>query len=848
MANFFKIRLWTSFCLFIVTIIGIHNSSFGQIISEPFQNNPKSLVLDSLKSDPDMFSIQKSKDTIEMNNGSFISPLEMIIGKIPGLMISPLNGMPGAEYDVKQLSAINSYVYGNAPIIIVDDMIFFKDFIPLNQNDIESIELLTGVDAAIYGEQAANGIILIKTKKSGNEFHVNYSGKISLSNVTKKWDVYSGDTYRDLLQTVYPGDTTLMNLTGNSNTDWQDEIFNPAFGHDQFIDILGLSKKIPLRLSFGRMDTKGVVLNSDFHRTTTSFSSNPNFFKDYLKLDILFHGVFNTSRTPHDMAVKNAVLFDPTQPVYQENEFSEYFVWTYQGSLLSLAPPNPVALINYSENTENSNNLMGNLKADYKFHFFPDLSIRLNAGYYQTKTNKNETIDKQLPFYVYGIGLEEISIQNNTYKHANISFYYLKQIPAIASSVMLNAGYSYHKVNESKSNIVSFSFRNSFYLNLKYALKERYHFQFSLRSDHNTFFPDEYPNALNPALSIGWNLKKEKFLINYTPISNLHIQYHYSKTGALQPPTNQIDIRDEQIISHQLNLGFGFLNNKLTGFIEVYKKEGRDIIKKIYIPIGSNLNNYIYQNVAYIENKGISFMINTHLIATQKISWNLGFSGNYNNNMIHSLNGFEIFEGNLGLFNCMIQKEGYPENSFFLLQQVYDSNGLPIENMYVDKNENGQIDDEDFLTDKKQAPDFIGGIHSRLVFHNWEIAFSGRLSLGNYVYNYPNNFGVSDNLHNNYWYLSNIPVSFEETQFQFSQIQSDIYLENASFFKIDYISVGHRFDDLFNGKMDLQVSAIVNHAFTITEYSGHDPEINNGIDNITYPHSRTYTLGFDIRL
>ena len=847
MINSFKIHLCAPLFLFCVSIIGIHNSSFGQIISTPSGNNVESLILDSADSESKIFCIKKSNDTIEMNKGSFYSPLELIKGKIPGLIISPLNGMPDSKYEVDQLNSINSHIYGNAPIVVIDDMIFYKDFIPLNQNDIESIELLNGVDAAVYGAQAANGLILIKTKRSGNAFHVNYSGKFSLSNITKKWNVYSGDAYRDILQTAFPGDTSLMNLAGNSNTDWQDEIFVPAFGHDQYFDISGLSKIIPLRISFGRTDSEGVLLNSDFHRTTTSFSTNPSFFQDHLKFDILFHGIFNTSQTPSDMTVKNAVLFDPTQPVYQKNEYGEYFVWTYDGSLISLAPSNPVALIKYSENNENRNNLAGILKAEYAFHFMPDLSIQLKAGYYQTKTNRNETIDKLLPFYLYGIGLEEISTQNNTYKYANISLNYLKQIPTIASSLMLNSGYSYHKVNESKSNIVSFYFRNGFYLDLKYALKERYHFQFSLRGNCNTFFPDEYPNALNPSLSIGWNLKKEKFLINYTPISNLQIKYHYTKTGALSEPENQIELTGEQIISQHLSLDIGFIKNRLTGFIEVYKKEGKDIIMKVNVPTGSNFNNYIYHNVGYIENKGIRFMINTYLIDKQKIDWNLSFTGNFNTNTIHSLDGLEIQEGQIGLYYCMIQKEGYAENSFFLLQQVYNSNGVPIENFYVDQDNDGSTDYGDLYVINKQAPDFIGGIHSRFEFYNWEIALSGRLSLGNYVYNYPNTLGVSNNLHNNHWYLSNIPVSFNDTKFQYSQILSDIYLENASFFKMDNISISHQFNNVFKGKFNLQISAIVQNAFTITEYSGQDPEVYNGIDNFTYPHSRTYILGFDLR-
>jgi iron complex outermembrane receptor protein len=486
----------------------------------------------------------------------------------------------------------------------------------------------------------------------------------------------------------------------------------------------------------------------------------------------------------------------------------------------------------------------------------PDLSILLKIGYYQKKTTIHETIDKELPVYLFGTGLDEMSIQNNRYNYSNIALKYYKQIPAIKSKLMINLGYTYHKINEENAHVLhsiasdssessSFSSRKGFFLNFNYALKERYIFQISILKGSWLYIGSQ---ALNPTFSIGWNIKKERILVNFNPISKLQINYYYTKTGALSPPFNRTYFTDELILSQHLNLGIGFLKNRLTGSIEVYKKEGKDIIKKVNIPDGSNFNNYIYHNVGYIENKGIRFMVNTLLIDKPKFDWNLSFTGNFNTNIIHSLDGFEIHEGQIGLNYYMIQKEGYPENAFYLLQQVYILEGLPIENLYVDQNNDGSRDDEDLYVIKKQAPDFIGGIHSKLVFRNWEIALSGRLSLGNYVYNYPNTFGVSNNIHLNHWYLSNIPVSYNDTQFEYSQTHSDIYLENASFFKADYISVGHRFDDLLKGKLDLQISAVVNHAFTITRYTGQDPEIYNGIENFSYPRTRTFTLQFDLRL
>jgi iron complex outermembrane receptor protein len=217
--------------------------------------------------------------------------------------------------------------------------------------------------------------------------------------------------------------------------------------------------------------------------------------------------------------------------------------------------------------------------------------------------------------------------------------------------------------------------------------------------------------------------------------------------------------------------------------------------------------------------------------------------------------GFEVGDIRGGSDNqVQINSVGYATNTFYLFKQVYGTDGMPIEGLYVDKTgEGGTVDGNDLNRYHLETPtpDFLIGLSSKFEYKNFDFSFAGRISIGNYVYNnIKSDYAIYSRLYNQSGYLSNVHSAVTETNFYSAQYKSDIYLENASFFRMDHISVGYTFDNFFTDKLNARVNFTVQNAFVITKYSGLDPEISSatapGIDNNLYPRPRTFILGLNI--
>jgi iron complex outermembrane receptor protein len=247
----------------------------------------------------------------------------------------------------------------------------------------------------------------------------------------------------------------------------------------------------------------------------------------------------------------------------------------------------------------------------------------------------------------------------------------------------------------------------------------------------------------------------------------------------------------------------------------------------------------------------------TRPIVTEKWYWDIGLNATYNENKITQLTASDDPEylgdptggisGGVGN-NIQIQSVGFPAYSFFVLEQVYDDNGQPIEGLYVDRNGDGEITNADKYHFEAPAAKFYFGINSNLRYNNWDLSFSGRANFGNYVYN---NVAAENGVYERLYrpegpYLSNIASYVYETNFESPRYMSDYYVQEASYFRMDYISLSYLFANLGDSRVSLRISGTVNNAFTITNYSGLDPEIYNGIDNNIYPRPRAYVLGVNL--
>ena len=330
----------------------------------------------------------------KISKGITTSPQDMITGKIAGVNVVSTGGAPGAGATVR-IRGGSSLNASNDPLIVIDGLAMDNDGIkgmsnPLslvNPNDIETFTVLKDASAtAIYGSRASNGVIIITTKKgsAGSAPKVSYDGNVSFGKLRKKLDVMTGDEYRDYVTNLYGGEANLPYALGTANTDWQDEIYRTAVSHDHNVTISGGLKHMPYRVSLSYTNQNGIVKTSNFERFTASVNLAPAFFDNYLKFNINAKGMIVNNRYAPGEAIGAAASYDPTQPIYGDpnNAFGGYYQWAVNDGVNynTQANKNPVALLNQHDETSNAWDFIGNIEADYRLHFLPDMHIHANIG------------------------------------------------------------------------------------------------------------------------------------------------------------------------------------------------------------------------------------------------------------------------------------------------------------------------------------------------------------------------------------------------------------------------------------------------------------------------------------
>lgn len=809
--------------------------------------------------------------TRPFNKGLCLSPLELITGRISGLSITPESGVPGSGFQVVN-RGINSLYYDSSPLIIVDGVITADEILNLNPGDIESITVMKDAMAAsIYGEQAANGAIILKTKTGSKEVRVNYTGKAAFSAIAKKIDIFSAEEFRRLIMERYANNPTAIGLIGNASTDWQKEIYHIALGQDHHIAVSGSVKGIPVRGSIGRTDQGGILKTSSFNRTSFAFSADPKLFGDHLKIGLRLQGTHNNDRIANETAVYNAVHFDPTQPVHNSGAYGGYFTWTNGNGPNQAAPANPLALLELTDNSQKTNRIIGNLNIDYALHFLPDMKLVLNLGEDSYTAGNSLTYDTAASWtYYYGKGISQKSDKTNRNRNLDVCLNFKRDFNHFVSNIDISIGYSvlsnftsvehYLTSNASPGENQEYA-RNSFtnnqnalYTRLNFSLWDRLTINLCGRQDANS----RYALSDRKQLSFIGHLELKTLSKSYTNENNLLTEINlvagYGNTGSLSSLpvgfnyTFDAGLKHEKVVSGNLGLKFGLLGNRINGSIEWYSRTGDDLMVMLPVPG----NNYMLTNGAKIRNRGTEMTLNTNLYQSNKLRWDFSFNLAANSNKVLSLGPGSNNPDYLGIITgsvtgpigtyVQIQSSGYPLGSFYVYQQVYDENGKPLEGLYADRNDDGLITERDRYHYQKTAPDILMGIWSNLQYANWDFSFSGRISLGNYVYNNVNSLSAFNRLYSTQVFLSNISTSVYNSGFELPQYLSDYYIKDASFCKIDFLSLGYSFRNVWKDKLSFRISLNAQHAFTLTKYSGQDPEVADGLDGYSYPRSRTFSI------
>ena len=771
----------------------------------------------------------------------------------------------------------------------------------INPNDIESFSILKDASAtAIYGSRASNGVILITTKKgkAGSKPRINVDMSGTFKTVAKKVDVLSADAFREFFMANYGTNADAVAALGNANTNWQDEIYRNTFAEEINASVSGgyvsgnKVFKMPYRVSAGFLNNDGNLKTTGMSRGNFGFNLTPTLFDDRLTINLNGKGVFTHNKFADEGAIGSAIQYNPLKPV--DNK------WESNGAPNTMSTLNPVFQLNEQHKSSYVRRFVGNAQFDYKFKFLDGLRANLNLGLDISTTSGWNISDYQSEVSYHnkvenGTGLWEKYTQLR--RDQTLEFYlaYAKELKEINSRFDVLAGYSwqhfYNKTtNEKKSNdgnnkylygdptlFKTESYLISFYGRLNYTFMDRYLLTFTIRDDGTSRFQNNKWGVF-PSAALAWRISEENFMKSADWLSNLKLRlgwgitgqqninqgdypsiatYHTNQHGSLYMFGNNViipitpkgyasQIKWEETTTYNIGLDFGFLGNRINGSIDVYMRKTKDLLNKVPVASGTNLTNYLLTNVGDMENKGIEGALNVVPIEQKDLRWEIGFNIAYNKNKITRLTASDdpsypgVEDGGIsgGVGNkIQIQKVGNPMNSFYVLQQVYDETGKPLEGIYVDRNHDGQITDDDRYVYYKPDPDVIIGLNTELSYKKWTLSAAFRSFLGNYVYN---NVASNTEMKADMWtnnFICNRVSTAPYSNFQQAQYKSDYYVQNASFLKLDKITLA------YNIAPWVRVNFTAQNVFTITKYDGVDPEVANGIDNNMYPRSRNFILG-----
>ncbi len=851
----------------------------------------------------------------DFNEGPVVSAQQLISGKIAGVSVTSGGGAPGEGQNII-IRGVGSLSLSSSPLIVIDGVPLANDGVggsrnPLNlinPNDIESMVVLKDASAtSIYGSRAANGVILISTKKGkDSEFKFNLNSAMNFSSAIDKVDVLTAEQFSTLINGT--GNSTAITLLGTANTDWQDAIYVDAMGSDHTFSALGSAWGVPMRASLGYSDQDGILDRDNFKRTTASLSLTPNLFDDHLKIQLNARGMYTENAFANRDAIGGAVAFDPTQSIFDSNsQYAGYFAWLdfITGNHANLAPVNPVALINLVDDTAEVRRFVGNAKFDYKLHFFPDLTATINVGYDKSNSDGRVHTSEFMPTSDPTFNGSKTTFgQEATNKLFDAYLTYDKSIND-DHNINVVAGYSYQRFEFDNSSydseleedqianpdlVIQFNFIDrsenvllSYFGRLNYNYKGKYLLTATLRADASSKLNPNDRWGYFPSAALAWNVSKEDFMDNsffnelklrvgYGEVGNVNglgdYQFLTRYQGSTSTANNQFgneflqtfrpepfneNLRWEVGKTFNIGLDYSFLDRRISGSINAYQKDTNDLIAEAFIDPFTNFGNRIDSNIGDMENKGIEFGINVIPVKSEDLEWNINYNIAFNDNKITRLpydQEVGAISGGFGNF-VQIHTEGEIPFSYFVYEQVYDSAGKPIEDVFVDRNGDNVIDEDDRYLYKSPIANIIMGLNTDLRFKNWDLSVVTRANIGNYVYNnVASNRGLFERaIPSTGNSLGNLHSDFLNTGFLTDNernLSSDHFVQEASFFKIDNITLGYALpEETFEG-LNMRVYGSVQNVITVTDYDGLDPEITGGIDNNFYPRPRIFVFGINV--
>ncbi len=422
---------------------------------------------------------------------------------------------------------------------------------------------------------------------------------------------------------------------------------------------------------------------------------------------------------------------------------------------------------------------------------------------------------------------------------------------------------------------------------MNYSYDGKYLLTASFRRDGTSRFSEDNRWGTFPSVALGWTMTQEEWLKDNGVLSNLKLRASYGVTGqqdgignynyipvytqsvdgaqalmsgnyiyTYRPEAYNTNLKWETTKSWDFGFDYGFLDGRITGSFDYYTRKTEDLLATIPSAAGTNFAKSILANVGNVDSKGIEASISGTPIKTKDWEWNLTYNITWQNMKVKNLSlvkGTTATNVSVGpyidSYQFQVLTEGYEPYMFYVYHQLYDeTTGKPIEGAYADLNGDGTINSSDLYHYHSPSPDYIMGLSTSLRWKKLTLGASFRANIGNYVYNGMSmSTGAWETVSYNSFQLNNLNRSYLKTGFKYRQYLSDYYVENASFLKLDNLSLSYDFGNVCKWISDLTVSGMVQNVFTITNYTGVDPEVPNGMDNSFYPRPRTFSLSLGIQ-
>ncbi len=864
----------------------------------------------------DIIGAVSNVTSAEFNTGRVVTPTELIQNKVAGVQVVD-NNEPGGGKTIR-IRGATSINASSDPLFVVDGMplgfgassgvsVGRDPLNFLNADDIESITVLRDASAAaIYGANAANGVVLITTKtgRGRDKPRFEYSGSFSASSVTRLPSMLNATQFAAAVTQYAPANVAQL---GTANTDWFKQVDRTGYGQEQNFSISGAGNSSNYRLSFNYLDQNGIIQATNAKRASIGLSYNQLLFNDRLSLKTNLRGSRQADQYTPGGVVSNAAQMGPTQPVRDSLAPTGYFDWT--GGIQSA--DNPVAILALAKSKSTTYRSVGNIQAGYSLPWVDGLTANANFGFDVTDADRVDftpgALHSEIKSGHYGNFFKSNPSQLNSVVESYLNYAAPRNVgPGVLD---LTGGYSFTKSHSEFPTVQAESLSTdllgtggipgaktttsrlfvndsrliSWFGRVNYNINDRYMAAFSVRRDGSSRFGPANQWGNFPALSAAWRISEEPFLKNVASLSDLKLRGSWARTGnqsfgdflysstytygdaqaqywmgngfvtTIRPSAVDPNIKWESTRSFDLGLDFGFKNQRFTGAIDWYDKKTTDLIFSVPAAAGTVPGDFVTTNIGSMRNRGLELTLEARVLKGEngRLGWTANVTAASNSNELLTITpaggaAQQILTGGIGGGvgqTIQVLRPGSAINSFFVYKQKY-ANGKPVEGSYEDLNNDGIINQNDLRPFHDPAPKWILGHSSYLNYGKFDFGFTVRAYLGNYVYNnIASNLGTYSEVTRGSPY--NLHNSVLKTGFTTAQYFSDYYVEKASFLRMDNLTVGYSFN-LRN--QTARVFGTLQNAFTITGYSGVDPTAGlNGIDNNLYPRSRTFSGGLSLR-